>query len=238
MIFSVIWGMAPWYVWVLGILILVAITALNLWVPAIAILRKIPPVVWGVGIVIVVAYFALEWHDARVRAEAIKPLQDEITAANKAYADNLVALHRKLEIADGNAQAAELKHTQELAAAEKKHQAAFATLEAKRNANVTAEAARLCTLTRGVVLQFNAGAARANGSDAPDDQAPAGSGSQAVDAPAGVPLNTYAAAVDATHDALGACRDQVVGWQTYHANVVQPWIASTLEALSTCIPKP
>ncbi len=241
MIFSAIFHLVPWYVWLLGIVALVLFTYLGLWPLVIGFLRRIPWQIWGIVGTAAMLIIWLNYHDAALAAKVTKERDDywqaRETKANKDYADNLVAIHRKLEIADGNARDASARHALELAARDKKHAADFAVLEKRRAENVTAKANADCNLTTGVILQFNEGAARANGSDAARAAAATGPGAGAVDAPSGITLDTYVAGVEGTQGALGACRNQVIGWQSYQANVIKPWIASTLEALSTCIPK-
>jgi hypothetical protein len=241
MILSAIWHLVPWYGWLLALLAVVVFTYLGLWPIVIGFLRRVPWQVWAILGTAAVAIIWLNYHDAALRDAVTrernafwKAREDK---ANKDYADALVALHRKLEIADSNAKAAADKHALELAARDKKHAAVFAALELERKRNVTAKANADCSLTAGVILQFNAGAAGANGSGAAEAPAATGPGAVAVDAPAGVSLDQLVDGINATQAALGTARNQVKGWQTYHANVVQPWITSTLEAFSTCIPK-
>jgi hypothetical protein len=87
------------------------------------------------------------------------------------------------------------------------------------------------------VRQFNLDAAGANGDDPAAVGGTAGPGSEPPGAASALALSAYALAVRDTQRALGACRAEVTGWQTYHATVIKPWIASTLEALQQCIPK-
>lgn len=241
MIFSAIFHLLPWYGWVVAILALVAFTYLGMWPVVIGFLRRLPWQVWAILGTAIVAMVWLNYHDAALRDEVAKERNEYWGArekkANDDYARAVGALQLRLDSSLASARIAADKHAAELAAAQKKLAASTAKLEQARRKNVTEKANADCRLTSGVILQFNTGAAGANGSEAVDDPAATGAGGFSVDAPAGVPLDQFVASVNATQTALGIARNQVKGWQTYHANVVKPWITSTLEALSTCIPK-
>lgn len=202
----------------------------------------------GGALAIFGGYVWLDVHDQALLAGAAKEKADAVAAeraacrkrekdSNDHYAHQLADLQAYI---DGRA-ADEAKHDQALRDAAARERAARAKAEDQlaneRTRNVTAEAARLCTLTRGVVLQFNAGAAEANGGDELAIAAAGASGGLAVDAPAGLPLAAYTGAVEGTQRALRACRAQVTGWQRYHAEVIVPWIATAIEAANRCTVK-
>lgn len=238
---SVIFNFLPWYAWLGLILVVVLLVYTGLLPVVITFLRTVPWQVWAILATGLALWFWLRTHDAALT----KKVTDERNAywqaredkANADYKLALGALQLKLDTSLSTARAAAERHAAELAAKETKRRAAVTALALERKKNVTAKANADCQLTRGVILQFNKGAASANGSDVAEAAGPAGAGSESVDAPAGITLDQLVAGVNATQAALGTCRDQVVGWQTYHANVVKPWITSTLDALSTCIPK-
>ena len=203
-----------------------------------AFLAKIPWQVWAL-LALAAAFFGYgEYRDhkatkrteARVNAAWEKRQAD----AQKAFA---VAMQKKREqvadlvvdgIAKSDAQERELRDERA------RHDATFAQLKARRTDYVTEAANRNCILTRGVVLHFNAGAARANGTADPSP-APAPP-ADLVDAPAGVSLDQYAGAVEATQDALGSCRSQVTGWQRYWHDV-NAWQEKLGGILETCFPQ-
>lgn len=214
--------------------------------------KLVPWQVWaviGLGVALLAgdAYFHvwLAVHDHKLEAEvsaAVKKERDDFwgareDASNAAHEKALAVLQLKLSTSLASARAAAAKHARDLAAAQLARDAAQESLANRRSLDVTAEAARMCTLTRGVVLHFNEGAACANGDLAACDRRTAGSADVAVNEPAGVSLDTYTAGVERTQDALSTCRAQVAGWQSYHATVIAPWIASMLEALQLCSPK-
>lgn len=253
----------PWYAWagiaVLLVLGIAGITYLGLWAPVLAILRgaaaafRALPTNVKVAIIAVLAIAgaaigAVLWlnvHDqeltaavtAKVTAERDSYWSAREKAANDAYTAAITALNRKLEIAYSNAQAAAKKAAAEAAAREAKHQADMDALRAQRRNDVTEKANAACDLHRGVILHFNAGAAVANGSPAGEDPGAARSDALDVDASAGVSLDTYVAGVEDTQRALGTARGQVIAWQAYYATVLQPWITTTIDALSSCVPK-
>jgi hypothetical protein len=259
-VISALLGFVPWYWWLGGALVVGLLAYLGLLKPLIETVvalakaaaqawEALPPraklaICFIAGMAaLVVLHFALmkeavsREHDAVTveRNTYWKAREDE---ANRNYAAALVTLHRKLEIADSNAAAAKAKHEAELVAKDAKHRAEMDAQDKERSENVTKEAVAACgNLHRGVIVQFNTGAARANGTHVDEDQPAAAARRALADEPSGIALDTYAAAVDATQDAVGDLRNQVIGWQKYHAEVVTPWIASTLDALSTCIPK-
>lgn len=179
-------------------------------------------------------------HQEKVAAVAAerKACQAREDESNARYRAGLAALEAQLAAAKVAAE----KAAKDLAVAQAKARAererSGKELEAERSRNVTPEANRLCVLTRGGIVQFNAGARRANGqSHFVATEPAAGAGAGLVDDPAGVSFDTYERAVEGTQDALGTCRAQVTGWQDYHAKVIKPWIASTLKALEACVPR-
>jgi hypothetical protein len=186
---------------------------------------------------------AIEAHDNGIRKTAVDERDAVWKArekdANDRYNAQLDKLYAKLDAADAQLRKvtadAAAKLARERAAADQR----FRALEAQRSTNVSQAAIDACHLTRGVILQFNAGARAANGEPDPaaSGEAAAGSGPESADGGSGVPLDRYAAAVEATQRALGTCRSQVDGWQAYHRDVILPWIASTTEAFASCIPK-
>lgn len=248
MIFSAIFGLVPWYAWLLAVAATVAVSVLGLWPVVLAVLRKIPRPVWialaAVAAVAVLAYNAdrlIKAHDQRV-ADTASAARDELwkareKAAGEAYDKQLEQLQTKLD-----ATAKKLDEVERLAAEDLERQRRtfderFRALAAQRSTNVSQAAVDACHLTRGVIVQFNAGARAANSDGEDPPAAAAGAGREAVDAPAGVPLDRYATAVEDTQRALGIARRQVTGWQRYHHDVILPWIASATEALASCSPK-
>lgn len=115
------------------------------------------------------------------------------------------------------------------------HDLTFDQLKKQRPIYVTPAAVARCDLTRGVILQFNAGAAAANGEAHP--AGPPDPGAGALDASSEVPLDTYAAAVEETQRSLGACRIQVTGWQQHWASVTT-WYDGLRAKVNECFPQP
>ncbi len=237
-----IFELAPWYVWALVVVALIAVTYLGLWAPVMAFLAKVPREFWIAGAAIVAILIAfnvwLDAHDEGIRADDAKKYEAREKAANEAAEKRAAALARQLELATAAAAIAAEKSAKEAAQREAALHQRITALEKARQTDVTPEANRRCDLTRGVVLHFNAGAAAAN--------EPAGGGESAaapgadrgdVDASAGVSLDTFAGAIEQTQSALGTCRNQVTSWQTYHATVITPWIDKVTAALSSCIPQ-
>lgn len=109
-------------------------------------------------------------------------------------------------------------------------------LKNRRPAYVTPLADSRCTVPRGFVLQWNAGAARANGSPGADDPAAADPGPELVEAPSGIALSAVADAVTDTQTALGQCRRQVTGWQEFYTTVLVPWHESLANTLKGATP--
>lgn len=245
----------PWWVPVLAIVAIAVLAYFGLLGPMVMALRKfgawfraLPPnvrlAIAGTVAILVLIFIAWRWldyHDEQLTTTVTK----EVTAhwqaredeSNARYERNLTELQRKLERANSNADAAAAKHQQELIEKEAAHQARFRDLQQRRATNVTQEAIAACDLRRGVIVQYNAGAACANGDTAGCAATAPTTGAESANAASGVALDTFTDSINATQAALGVARGQVVGWQTYHANVLQPWIASTIEALSTCIPR-
>lgn len=125
-------------------------------------------------------------------------------------------------------------HARELRESEIKHEAAFTDLANRRRNYVTEKAVRDCPVTRGMVMQFNSGAARANGTV---DPAPAPDPAPGVaDAPAGIALDRYTGRIEDTQAALGSCRGQVLGWQRHWSDVTA-WYAGLARILESCFPK-
>jgi hypothetical protein len=202
-----------------------------------AIWRFVPLWAWVAAAALVSGWLWLGWHDhairTEVRAEVDSEWAEKQRAAQAAFDAKMQA--KRGEVADlvlagvvrRDAHAAELRQAQA------DHDERFAALAARRSVNVTQKAIADCSLTRGVVLQFNAGAARANG--ASDAAAAPDAGAASVDASAGVALDRYARAVEDTQSALGTCRLQVTGWQKHWADVTA-WYASLAHVLDTCFP--
>lgn len=102
----------------------------------------------------------------------------------------------------------------------------FTKLNNRRPTYVTSLADSRCIVPAGFILQWDAGAAKANGAPEPDDPAATGPWPQLVDAPSGIPLSRVSEAGTATQQALGDCRRQVSGWQAYYSTVLVPWYDS------------
>jgi hypothetical protein len=191
---------------------------------------------WAAAAAIATAWLWLGWHDHALRTE-------ERTEVNAQWEERQRAAQAKFDAA--MLQSAARSPTwcspawrarcarRELRQAQADHDAQFAALAARRPSYVTQKAIADCSLTRGVVLQFNAGAARANGAH---DASPAAEpGADVVDAPAGIALDRYTRAIEETQSALGTCRGQVIGWQQHWADVGL-WYASLARILDTCFP--
>ena len=114
--------------------------------------------------------------------------------------------------------------------------AAFAQLAKERSARVTPQANARCDLTRGVIVQFNAGAAAANG--AADASGETEGTPDARDASSGISLDRYVAAIELTQANLGICRQQVRGWQKYcgAGGLVDEWYAGIRAKVDKCFP--
>lgn len=259
MLVHAVLNLLPWWAWAVLLVGLVMVTYLGLWAPVLVILRaaaatfRALPTDAKIAIIVVLALAgaaiaAVLWlnvHDQELTAAVTAKVTEERDtywkarekAANAAYSDAIAALNRKLEIAYSNAQAAATKAAAVAAAREAKHQADMDALRAQRRNDVTEKANAACDLHRGVILHFNAGAACANGSEAACDQGTTGASAGDVDASAGVSLDTYVGGVEDTQRALGTARGQVIAWQAYYATVLQPWITTTIDALSSCVPK-
>jgi hypothetical protein len=241
-----VFHLAPWWMWLAGVAAIALVTALGLW-PVVLLfgrnvvwpfLRAVPWPVWAILAAAVAGAVWLDYHDQlltkRVTDERDTFWKARERAALEEFEAKILALNKRLDVANTNAAAAAAKAAADIARTKRERDQANAELEKQRSRNVTAEANRMCTLTRGVIVQFNADARSANGQREPFARDPAaGAGPELVDAPAGVSLDIYSGAVAETQRALGACRDQVTGWQQYHRDVLTPWIASTLEALSS-----
>lgn len=202
-----------------------------------AIWRFFPWQAWAIAAAIAAAWLWLGWHDHSLRAEErteVNAQWEERQREAQAKFDAAMDVKRG-EVSDlvlaglarRDAHAGELRQSQA------DHDAKFAALAARRPTYVTQKAVADCSLTRGVVLQFNAGAARANGAvDPPSASQP---GADAVDAPARIALDRYTRAVEDTQSALGTCRLQVTGWQQHWVDVGL-WYASLARILDTCFP--
>jgi hypothetical protein len=202
-----------------------------------AIWRFVPLWAWVAAAALVSGWLWLGWHDhairTEVRAEVDSEWAEKQRAAQAAFDAKMQA--KRGEVADLVLAGVARRdaHAAELRQAQADHDEKFAALAARRSVNVTQKAIADCSLTRGVVLQFNAGAARANGAH---DASPAAEpGADVVDAPAGIALDRYTRAIEETQSALGTCRGQVIGWQQHWADVGL-WYASLARILDTCFP--
>lgn len=198
-------------------------------------LKAIPWKVWAVLGAVAAIWIWLGVHDRaltkRVEGERNAYWQGREKESNDRHADDMN--RKRGEISDlvlkGIAEREALdKKLREQAAADAEK---FEKLKNRRPDYVTPLADSRCALTRGFVLQFNAGAAAANGTPDPHDPAAPQAGAELVDAPAGVPLSTASGAVSDTQAALGQCRRQVTGWQEHWAQV-EAWYASLLRILT------
>lgn len=222
--------------------------AIAVWKGAAGFLAKIPIQVWvALGLIAAVWFAAwridawLEARDQRSRAEERakvnaawderKRVADAHFSAEMNRKRNEVSDWVLAGLATRDALARELRGA-ELALVD-----AFDELHNRRPFYVTEKAIAGCTLTRGVVMQFNAGAERANGRvAAPDAPGAAQPAPDAVDEPAGIALDRYTGAVEKTQLALGSCRAQVRGWQQHWLDVTA-WYAELARTLDTCFPK-
>jgi hypothetical protein len=201
-------------------------------------LLKLVPLKAWLWLAAAAAVAVLAWRvDANIRADERGKVnavwQKRQAEAEKAYQEQIAHLRGEIAdwvlkgLADRDAAAAALRT--EMA----RHDQTFEQLKQRSAAYVTPEAVRRCDLTRGVILQFQSGAARANGEADPSPAAEPGAA--AVDAPSEVPLDRYTAAVTETQSALGACRVTVVGWQK-HWDLVTRWYEGLREKVNECIP--
>lgn len=202
-------------------------------------LKLVPTQVW-VGLGLFAA--AVTWlviHDHRIRDEQrtadVAEFDGKMKAAQAVFAAELDK--KRSEVSDlvlrGLAERdANAKALQDEAV---KRDAVFAQLKAQRSTNVTPAAVAACgDLHRGVIVQFNLGAAHANGAadGAPAANAPA----ESPDAASGVTLDRYSAAAEDTQNALGTCRAEVSGWQK-HWSTVTAWYDSLRQLLNSCFPQ-
>lgn len=244
-----VWHFLPWYTWPLLVLGVIALVEIPGALTAVAnVLKAIPWQVYAVAAAALAAGVWLQWHDDQIRAEVAadwrakleaseKACKAREDAANAAHAKAIAALQLKLDTSLASARAAAAAHAAQLKAERDKRLHAEQLLENERSRNVTPEADVACVLTRGVVRQFTVAAAIANGEQPPVDAGAAGSGPGDVNAPSGVAISQLSRANDDNAAAFASCRGRVAAWESYHATVIKPWIASTLEALDLCIPK-
>jgi hypothetical protein len=226
---SFLLALLPWWIWALVILAVIALAATGLLPAVMLLVKKVPLSVW-IGIAAVVC--GLGWfHSAgEVVAEQDACKAREQAANDKAAAD-LKAVQGKLDATTLTANANDKTLRAEIARLQGQRTQDRVASDRERAANVTAKAVAMCSLTRGVIVQFNADASRANGQPQAADHATPGAGQVSADTPSGVSLDTYSRAVGAVQSALGVCRDQVNGWQDYYNKLLKPWLASTVEAI-------
>lgn len=214
--------------------------ALALLKPFGLLLRKVPWWVWvALGLAIAFVLW-LHRHDAALVKKTTADVNATWEAKEKKAADDQVAAvnHLRGEIADW-VLAYLAKNTAlaaEITARVNDQNAAFDALAKQRSTNVTPQAIARCALTRGVILQFNAGSDAANGTpDAPREAEPAGI---SRDTPAGVSLDTYARAVELVQAGLGTCREQVLGWQRYcgPGGELDTWYEGIRKMVDRCFP--
>lgn len=202
---------------------------------ALGFLKMIPWQVWAILGAAMSFWLWLGAHDAaltkKVTLDRDAYWQGREKAANDRYAADMN--RKRAEVADLVLAGIALRDQLEgvIRAQAAAFDARFTELKNRRAAYVTPLANRACTLTRGVVLQFNAGAAGANGAPEPFASRAANPGTEFVDAPAGVSLDTLTGAIEDTQRALGTCRRQVTGWQSFYSTVLVPWHASLAKTL-------
>jgi hypothetical protein len=198
-------------------------------------LKRIPWQVWAVLAAGLAFMIWLGVHDhaltKKVTLERDTYWQGREKEANDKYAADLNRKRGEISdlvlkgLADRDALEKKL-HDQAMAADVK-----FNELKNRRSNYVTQTANSRCDLTRGVILQFNSGAARANGAPEPVDSRATDPGADLVDRSAGVSLDTLSAGIESTQKALGKCRNQVIGWQQFWSTVVVPWHDSLARTL-------
>lgn len=255
-----------WWQWLIVLIAVVVITATGLWPIffgiVVKLLKLVPWTKWqtyAVAAVIAAPFVFHAWlrthdHNIHVADDKVKDAavaaekkgrddfwQAREDAANARYRVAVKKLEDDLATARVEAQLAQNDLDATLEAQQAELHSAFAELTKERAKHVTAEANRRCDLTRGVIVQFNAGAQRANGrasaAAAEPDRGTAASGAEVDDARSGISLDTYTDAVQRTQEALGVCRTQVAGWQQRERDVIQPWITKAVRGLQSCIPK-
>lgn len=256
------WHALPGWTWGGGGVAIVVLVALAIFAPALfanvlasagKLVALVPWGKWqtwaliGAAVAIAAGKVALDMHDQALAAAAADheakavaaeraTWQAREKASNDAYAARLASLQAWID-AQAASQAAAAKALADQVARERAARTkAEDALDMERGRNVTVEANARCALTRGVVLQFNGGASLANGGDELAVAAAAAAAGISPSAASGVALDTYARAVEGTQRALRSCRDQVTGWQRYHAEVIGPWIATAIEAVNRCTP--
>lgn len=260
MLAHAVFELLPLWAWIAIVLVLVAaiaaITSLGLWAPILAVLRAgaatFRALPTNVKLVIIVALALaivalagrvwLNYHDDKVAAYAVKVRdaywKEREDQANENERRELADLHRKLEHANDNATANGQKAAKALADNAALRAAQRAAGDKERNENVTQNAVAACgDLHRGVIVQFNREAARANGEAVDESAADAAARRETADATSGVALDTYSAAAGETQRALGQARDQLIGWNHFYDDVLTPWYAELRAALSTCVPQ-
>lgn len=205
---------------------------------ALGVLAKVPWWVWAIAGAALALWLYTGYVDRRGRAdERVKVNAEWEKRSAAAEARFAAAMDRKRgEVSDLVLAGIAIKdsHARELRDRELEHEVRFEELRKRRPSYVTEKAVAGCTLTRGVVLQFNSGAARANG--APDPAPAAEPAPGLVDEPAGIALDRYTGAVEDTQSALGTCRGQVQGWQRHWVDVTA-WYSSLARILDACFPK-
>lgn len=199
------------------------------------VLKLIPWQVYAVLGIGLAAYWWLSAHDQAIEERVTKERDAYHQGLQKKANDQAKArlARAQAEIADWVLKYVAVRDDLEsqLRGEKKKLAEANADLKVLRSKNVTAYANSRCNLTRGAVLQFNAGAASANGTATSPTPAAPPTGPDLVDAPADISLDSFVAAINDTQAALGDCRIQVKGWQQFWSNVVTPWYKSLDQTL-------
>lgn len=202
---------------------------------ALGFLKMIPWQVWAILGAAMSFWLWLGAHDAaltkKVTLDRDAYWQGREKAANDRYAADMN--RKRAEVADLVLAGIALRDQLEgvIRAQAAAFQTEFDRLNNRRAAYVTPLADSRCVVPAGFVMQFDAGAAGANGKGAVHDPAAADPGPQLVDAPSGIALSRVSDAVTATQQALGDCRRQVSGWQSFYSTVLIPWHASLAKTL-------
>lgn len=208
---------------------------LSAWGIAKRVASLVPWQVWVAAAAVALAWLWLGAHDRQL-TEAVTAKRDAYwqgreKAANDRYAADMA--RKRAEVADlvlaGIAARDRLEAV--IRAQAQSFDAEISRIKTRRPAYVTPLADSRCTVPRGFVLQFNAGAASANGARAPDAPGAADPRPDLVEAPAGIALSAVADAVTDTQRALGECRQQVTGWQRFYSEVLVPWHESLRNTL-------
>lgn len=154
------------------------------------------------------AAVAFVWNLAADRAMQARDAADRAATAVRVTQNTAWAEYARQEIATEAARTAE---------AEAARDAFKMKLDQRRPAYVTPAAVAACTLTAGLVRQHNDAAEGRAGVDREPGAA------FAVDAPAGIGIDRYSAAVEANYATCHQWIERAQGWQRHAARSCRQW---------------